>query len=104
MPCVLGDDRRVVLDHLGNRFGQWLVSHWAFVRFAREQGFARRSDVATRLNRRLVHPRDAPYLSTFLCDAAGLPSSLSMDPEQPVTTLNDPTIHWPFHFLHFAAF
>jgi len=38
MPSVLGADRRVMLDHLGSRFGQWFVSHWAFVRFAREQG------------------------------------------------------------------
>jgi hypothetical protein len=34
MPTCFGQARRVVLDHLGNRF----VNHWAFVRFASEQG------------------------------------------------------------------
>src|SRR5208282_3591830 len=36
MPSVLGDDRRVILNHPDSRFGQWFVSHCAFVRFARE--------------------------------------------------------------------
>jgi hypothetical protein len=37
MPTCFGDARRVVLDHLGNRYGRRFVNHWAFVRFAREQ-------------------------------------------------------------------
>lgn len=37
MPTCYGDFRRVVLDHLGNRFGRRFVNHWSFVRFAREQ-------------------------------------------------------------------
>jgi len=28
----------LVLDHLGNRYGRRFVNHWAFVRFAQEQG------------------------------------------------------------------
>jgi hypothetical protein len=38
MPTCFGSARRVVLDHLGNRYGRRFVNHWAFVRFAREQG------------------------------------------------------------------
>ena len=38
MPTCFGPARRVVLDHLGNRYGRRFVNHWAFVRFAREQG------------------------------------------------------------------
>ena len=38
MPTCFGQVRRVVLDHLGNRYGRRFVNHWAFVRFAREQG------------------------------------------------------------------
>jgi hypothetical protein len=38
MPTCFGEARRVVLDHLGNRYGQRFVNHWAFVRFAREHG------------------------------------------------------------------
>ena len=38
MPTCFGAARRVVLDHLGNRYGRRFVNHWAFVRFAREQG------------------------------------------------------------------
>jgi hypothetical protein len=38
MPTCFGPARRVVLDHLGNRYGKRFVNHWAFVRFAREQG------------------------------------------------------------------
>ncbi len=37
MPTCFGEDRRVVLDHLGNRYGRRFVNHWAFVRFAQEQ-------------------------------------------------------------------
>ena len=38
MPTCFGVARRVVLDHLGNRYGRRFVNHWAYVRFAREQG------------------------------------------------------------------
>jgi hypothetical protein len=38
MPTCFGTARRVVLDHLGNRYGRRFVNHWAFVRFARDQG------------------------------------------------------------------
>ncbi len=38
MPTCFGEARRVVLDHLGNRYGRHFVNHWAFVRFARERG------------------------------------------------------------------
>jgi hypothetical protein len=38
MPTCFGRIRRVVLDHLGNRYGQRFVNHWAFVRYAREKG------------------------------------------------------------------
>jgi hypothetical protein len=38
MPTCFGGARRVVLDHLGNRYGRRFVNHWAFVRFADEQG------------------------------------------------------------------
>jgi hypothetical protein len=37
MPTCFGQARRVVLSHLGNRYGRRFVNHWAFVRFAREQ-------------------------------------------------------------------
>ncbi len=37
MPTCFGAARRVVLDHLGNRYGRRFVNHWAFVRFATEQ-------------------------------------------------------------------
>jgi hypothetical protein len=37
MPARFGPARRVVLDHLGNRYGRRFVNHWAFVRFATEQ-------------------------------------------------------------------
>ena len=37
MPTCFGNARRVVLDHLGNRYGRRFVNHWAFVRFAKEQ-------------------------------------------------------------------
>jgi hypothetical protein len=37
MPTCFGAARRVVLDHLGNRYGQRFVNHWEFVRFAEEK-------------------------------------------------------------------
>jgi hypothetical protein len=37
MPTCFGGARRIVLDHLGNRFRRRFVNHWAFVRFAAEQ-------------------------------------------------------------------
>ena len=37
MPTCIGAARRVVLDHLGNRYGRRFVNHWAFVRYATEQ-------------------------------------------------------------------
>ncbi len=37
MPTCVGTARRVVLDHLGNRYDRRFVSHWSFVRFAQEQ-------------------------------------------------------------------
>ena len=37
MPTCFGPARRVVLDHIGNRYGQRFINHWAFVRFAQEQ-------------------------------------------------------------------
>jgi Protein kinase domain len=38
MPPCFGRARRIVLDHLGNRYKRHFVNHWAFVRFATEQG------------------------------------------------------------------
>ncbi len=37
MPTCFGEIRKVVLKHLGNRYGRRLANHWEFVRFAREQ-------------------------------------------------------------------
>jgi hypothetical protein len=37
MPTCFGEARRVILHHLGNRYGRRFVNHWAFIRFAREQ-------------------------------------------------------------------
>ena len=37
MPTCYGQARRIVLDHLGNRYKRHFVNHWAFVRFATEQ-------------------------------------------------------------------
>jgi tRNA A-37 threonylcarbamoyl transferase component Bud32 len=37
MPTCFGAARRIVLDHLGNRYGRRFVNHWAFVRYATEQ-------------------------------------------------------------------
>ena len=36
MPTCFGPARRVVLDHLGNRYGRRFINHWAFVRYAQE--------------------------------------------------------------------
>jgi len=38
MPTCFCEARRVVLDHLGDRYGRRFVNHWAFVRYAQEQG------------------------------------------------------------------
>jgi uncharacterized protein (DUF2267 family) len=38
MPTCFVKARRVVVDHLGNRYRRRFVNHWAFVRFASEQG------------------------------------------------------------------
>ena len=37
MPTCFRGTRRIVLDHLGNRYSRHFVNHWAFVRFANEQ-------------------------------------------------------------------
>jgi hypothetical protein len=37
MPTCFGGARKVVLKHLGNRYGRRFANHWEFVRFAREQ-------------------------------------------------------------------
>ncbi len=37
MPTCFGAARRVVLDHLGNRYSRRFVNHWAFVPYATEQ-------------------------------------------------------------------
>jgi hypothetical protein len=39
MPTCWGKARRVVLKHLGNRYGRTFANHWQFVRFARERQF-----------------------------------------------------------------
>jgi hypothetical protein len=38
MPTCYGRARKVVLKHLGNRYGRRFATHWEFVRFARAQG------------------------------------------------------------------
>ena len=38
MPTCFGEARRLVLDHLGNRYRRRFVNHRAFVRFAAETG------------------------------------------------------------------
>jgi len=38
LPTCFADARRVVLNHLGNRYGRRFANHWAFVRYAQEQG------------------------------------------------------------------
>ncbi len=37
MPTLYGEARKVVLKHLGNRYGRRFPDHWAFVRYATEQ-------------------------------------------------------------------
>jgi hypothetical protein len=37
MPSCARDVRRLILDHLGNRFGRRFQTHWDFVRYAHEQ-------------------------------------------------------------------
>ena len=37
MPTCFGGSRRIVLNHLGNRYGRRFTNHWSFVRFATEQ-------------------------------------------------------------------
>jgi tRNA A-37 threonylcarbamoyl transferase component Bud32 len=37
MPTCFGKARKVVLKHLGNRYGHTFANHWEFVRFAQEQ-------------------------------------------------------------------
>jgi tRNA A-37 threonylcarbamoyl transferase component Bud32 len=37
MPTCFGKARKVVLQHLGNRYGRTFANHWEFVRFAQEQ-------------------------------------------------------------------
>jgi serine/threonine protein kinase len=38
MPTVFGADRKVILAHLGNRYGRSFRNHWEFVRYAKENG------------------------------------------------------------------
>jgi tRNA A-37 threonylcarbamoyl transferase component Bud32 len=38
MPTCFGKARRVVLQHLGNRYGRRFANHWEFVRYAQEHG------------------------------------------------------------------
>jgi hypothetical protein len=38
LPTCVREVRRVVLDHLGNRYGRRFDTHWDFVRYAQEQG------------------------------------------------------------------
>jgi hypothetical protein len=37
MPTCIYRARKVVLDHLGNRYGRTFANHWEFVRCAQEQ-------------------------------------------------------------------
>jgi hypothetical protein len=37
MPTCFGKARKVVLKHLGNRYGCHFANHWEFVRFAKER-------------------------------------------------------------------
>jgi serine/threonine protein kinase len=38
MPTCFGDDRKVILKHLGNRYRRTFANHWEFVSYAKEQG------------------------------------------------------------------
>ena len=61
MPTCFGPARRVVLDHLGNRYGKRFVNHWAFVSYAQEQELD--LDFATppkRPDARRIARKDAP--------------------------------------------
>jgi hypothetical protein len=40
MPTCFGPARRVVLDQLENRYKRRFCNHWAFVRYAQENGLA----------------------------------------------------------------
>jgi tRNA A-37 threonylcarbamoyl transferase component Bud32 len=37
MPTCFGENRQIILKHLGNRYGRRFANHWEFVRFAQEQ-------------------------------------------------------------------
>ncbi len=37
MPTCFGEARKVVLKHLGNRYGRIFANHWEFVHYAQEQ-------------------------------------------------------------------
>jgi serine/threonine protein kinase len=37
MPTCFGGARKIVLKHLGNRYGRTFANHWDFVRYAKEQ-------------------------------------------------------------------
>jgi hypothetical protein len=39
MPTCFGEEREVVLKHLGNRYGRVFANHWEFVHFAQAQQF-----------------------------------------------------------------
>jgi hypothetical protein len=38
MPTCVGEVRRVVLAHLGHRYGRRFATHWQFIRYAQENG------------------------------------------------------------------
>jgi hypothetical protein len=38
MPTCVGEVRRVILNHLGNRYGRPFETHWDFVRYDQERG------------------------------------------------------------------
>jgi hypothetical protein len=85
MPTCFGEARRIVLDHLGNRFRHRFVNHWAFVRFATEQKLGldfttppRRPD--PKGSARRMRPRKAMGLAFRACEwvrAADGPLSVS---------------------------
>jgi hypothetical protein len=37
-PTCVGQAHRVVLDHLGHRYGRRFATHWQFVRYAQQHG------------------------------------------------------------------
>ncbi len=37
LPTCVGDGRRVVFDHLGNRYRRRFETHWDLIRYAQEQ-------------------------------------------------------------------